>query len=221
MKHVTRTILLALLAALALGALTASVALASPEWYVKKAGSFKKVTTGMKVKMENQFELIDTKHEIAGERLAVACTSEDKGEISASGKGTISEFVVSEPLHKCKGIDGEPPLCERLTTDVGVGLPWNTELYSEGSEIRRRITSSLAAWAFTCENVVFGKLGDECGANTSTHMTNNATGGFVEATFDAKSKKTKCEKGGAESGEWKGVLKIKATEAGVEAIKVE
>jgi hypothetical protein len=221
MRSMLRTVPVALVAVLALGAVAASSALASPEFYVKKAGVFKKVTESVNVTLENQFELIDTKNEGFGE----SCTGEASGAVKAAGLGNLETFRVFE---RCKGL-GNPLLCETAETGTALNMPWGLELYKEGTEVRNRIVEGVSkngtpAWHFSCKGR-FGEGNDTCNVNTSAHITNNATKGWVEVVFDAKSKKTKCSGGGAESGEWKGVLKMKPTEkekkAGVEAIKVE
>jgi hypothetical protein len=220
MRSTVRATLLALAAILALGAVSASSALASPEWYVKESGVYKKVTTPLKVTIGYNYELNDAKA-VAGFGLIVACKFEGEGEISSGGTGVISNF--STGLN-CKGVVGKSGVttCERFEKSASVSIPWKIELYKEGSEIRQRIVSGgggTPSWAFGCSSAVFGSISDTCGVNTNTHMTDNATEGLVEAGFDTKSAKTECTEGGKEAAEWKGALKIKATSGA--AIKVE
>jgi hypothetical protein len=226
MKHMFRTVLVALIAVFALTAIAASPALAAPEWYVKKAGVFKKLTgtETVKVNFEGTFEVSDTKFGPLKRPLAVSCTAkgeEARGEIKSAGTGVISSFETE--IAKCKPATVEHNECRSVEHDASVHLPWKTELYTEGSEIRARIVNDGAGtpdWAWTCE-VFSGSGGDECGVAGSTHVSNNALGGFAEATFDTKSAKTECFLGKKEAGEWKGVMKVKANQTGVEAIKVE
>lgn len=211
-----RTVLVALIAVFALTAISASSALAAPEWYVKKAGVWSKVTTSVKVTLENSWELNDTK--FSPTPLAVSCTGSGEGEIKSAGAGKISKF----PTTKCEPAKIEHNSCKAWEGSASGNLPWGAELYSEAGQLRQRLVSGGVGtpdWAFTCQTLL-GSRTDECFANTSTHMTNNS-GGFVEAVFDATSAKTECSQGKSGAGEWKGKLKFKANQAGVEAIKVE
>jgi hypothetical protein len=213
-----RIALVTIVAVFAFSAVAASSAFASPEWYAKKAGVFAKVSKATKMNFESKFELSDTKYS-AGIPLAVACTGEGSGEINVGGKGAISLFKVT----RCEPAKVELNWCQKFETASMQNAPWGLELYKEGSEIRERIVSGgsgTPAWRFTCDTVS-GIVADECNATTSTLMTNNVSGGLVEAAFEKKSAKTQCSQGGKEAGEWKGVLKLKANETGVEAIKVE
>jgi hypothetical protein len=86
-----RIVFAALVAVFALGAVTASSAFASPEWYVKKAGKFAKVTTSANVVSTGTFELIDTKNP-GGLTLSISCKGEASGPIKAGGIGEIEAF---------------------------------------------------------------------------------------------------------------------------------
>jgi|SRR5580700_3584516 hypothetical protein len=228
MRYASRMVLLGLLAAFAVGAVAASSALASPEWYVKKAGVFKKVTGPVKVNIEKNYELNTGYEEIRGKDLVVSCKGAEgiEGDLEPGGAGVISRF--QGLAGQCKGA-GSEPYCEEFTRDEGIDLPWKTELYKEGSEVRNRILKgNEPAWHFTCKTWPLGEeILTRCNVNTTTHMANNTTTGAVEAEFEKKSNKTICTVGttSKEAGEWKGVLTVKPTEsekkAGVEAIKVE
>jgi hypothetical protein len=196
----------------------------SPVWYVKKGGVFKAVSETVNVTFENDFELIDTKYKPLGEPLAISCKGEGTGEIKSAGESAIDSFSVGQTSN-CKGIEGKYPLCEKLTSGYTVDLPWAAELYREGGEDRDKILSpghEEPSFLFSCSTFI-GEVSDTCEINTSTHISNNASGGFVEAAFDSKSNKTKCSLSSreGEGGEWKGVLKIRSTSKEVEAIKVE
>ena len=219
MRSKLRTICAALLAVFALGAVASASASAAPEWYVKKAGVFKKVAEPVSVGGTVSWELIDTGTGKFGlEPGGVSCKAVSQGELKSGG---ISDIVTinSEECHQvkaCEKIEGSAP---------PENLPWQLELYKEGSEIRSRIVSSgkgTPEFVFTCKIRGITKT-DVCGMNTSTQMSNNVLSGFVEATFDAKSAKTNCTWGGTGKGELKGAFAaIKPIEkSGVEAIKVE
>jgi hypothetical protein len=226
MRSMSRMTCVALVAVFALTAVAASSALAAPEWYVKKAGTFAKVTKAVAVQFENKWEITDTKYSLPGEVFAIACKGYGgEGEIEAASKGKI--YLFEGQIRECEGA-GTNSACKEYTGDSAANLGWNTELYKEGTENRQKIFGNSGkepAVLFSCRNPIFGTISDTCELKTSTHMKNNTTTGFVEAEFEAKSAKTKCSQGGAEAGEWKGTLTIKPTEtekkAGVEAIKVE
>jgi hypothetical protein len=213
-----RITFVALVAVFAISAVAASSALAAPEWYVKKAGVYAKVTTAIKVASTSKLELIDTK--ATPFPLGVSCDDAIEGAIKAGGAGEIEVFAAEE----CKGVEVDKVReCEKVESVEARDLPWNTELYKEGSEVRMRILtgSNTPAWRVTCKTPLGGHTVDTCGVNTSTLISNNVLEGLVEAGFESKSAKTECSVGGKESGEWKGVMKLKAKGTGVEAIKAE
>ena len=219
----------ALVAVFALSAVAASSASASPEWYVKKAGVFKKVTTAVNVTWETvekgKITLIDTANLIWLETpLGIECGAEGEGKIESAGAARIGTLTTKTGT--CEGVVGRR---ERYCKEVRRVEPlsnWLSALYTEGSEVRNRFT--YGGWKFTCSGTG-GVQTDFCESKTSTHMTNNTSAGAVEAAFDTKSNKTNCEDGGHKegegAGEWKGTLRITPTAsektAGVEAIKVE
>lgn len=221
--------LLALVAALALSALTASAAFASPHWYVKKGGSFKEASTAVKVQFEaSKLTFIDNTGELYN---GWSCTgSFGEGTVESGGLGKIERFAPELPESHCKGGELKKGIneCTKLAKVEDVNLPWSTTLYAEGSEIRATLGAHAGGGApgfkYECKTSL-GKTTVECIANpsTSAHMINNSIPGLVEAKFDTKSKKISC--GSGEKGELSGVLKIEPTEAetkaGVEAIKVE
>jgi hypothetical protein len=210
-----RVVFVALVAVFALSAVAASSALASPEWYAKKAGVFAKITTPVKFEAESKFEFTDTKLAIwgiLGQKATVSCKGTTKGVVGNGVAGKLNEIRTSCSCSM-------PSLSCTFEKEEVRNTPWSTELYKEGSEIRDKFVGT-PVWLFEYEIQGGDRFVDECAVNTSTHMT-NTSGGGVEAAFDAKSVKTQCSEGGKESGEWKGYLKIKAAETGVEALKVE
>jgi hypothetical protein len=209
-----RIALVALVAVFAISAVVASSALASPEWYAKKAGKFEKVTAALKVKGAISFELVNKTFPLPRE---VSCVGTANGEIKAGGAAAISSIS----LTSCKAPSGS--YCKEIIgASKFYNLPWATELYTEGSEVRDRIVSQSKepAWSYLCETVFAERTEEECAADTSTHVTNNVSGGLVEAVFDKNSAKTHCSSGG-NAGEWKGTIKIESATSGVEAVKAE
>jgi hypothetical protein len=208
-----KTMLTALIAAITITAIASPAALATPEWYAKKAGVYNKITTPIKVTSEGTIEL-SKERPIVGQ-VIVSCKATTTGTVGAGSTGKITE--INTPPTNCKCAKG----CEEFKKQEWRDLPFTTELYKEGTEIRDRITSSNGIPEWNYEVKVLGSAWfNDCGFNTNTHMTNIAEG-KVEAAFDTKSTKTKCSALPEGLGEWKGSLKIKANETGVEAIKVE
>ncbi len=218
MRSKLRTICAALLVVFALGAVAASAASAAPEWYVKKAGTFAKVTEATKTEGTLSFEVIDTKMPLSSP-MGVSCSATVGGEgeeIQPAGVSVIKHYLNLN----CKPVKS----CEKLLSVNPLTVPWKLELYKEGTEVRSRIVnggSEAPGVTFACD--WFGvRTEDTCQANTSTHMS-NVLAGFVEASFDAKSAKTACTQGGTGSGEWKGAFATfkPVAKSGVEAVKVE
>jgi hypothetical protein len=217
MRSMPKMVFVAFAAVLAISAVAASSAFASPEWYAKKAGVFAKITTAVKVGFESKLELVDRSE------FGFSCEGAPAtGEIKAGGAGVISTFEVKSGGGACKGIKTTGKACE-LESFSAVNLPWTTSLYAEGTEIRQRyvgVGGTEAGITFKC-----GGETDTCVFAGSTHMVNNVLGALVEAQFDAKTGLSQCSYSNGKHGEWKGVMKIKPTSTekskGVEAIKVE
>jgi hypothetical protein len=219
MQSVTRRLIVALVAVFALGAVASSAALASPEWYVKKGGTYSKVKEAVKFKGNFRLEEIVTPKGYGlpyNEPFGLKCTSTSEGELKSGGITDIT--IIRGPT--CQALD----TCERVVENVYFyNIPWQLELYTEGTEIRDKFVSGpngLAGFGFVCKTRWLGEKKVETYLSTSTHMT-NLSSGLVEAAFDAKSATTKWSGGG--TIEWKGQFLTVEPVAGtgVEAIKVE
>jgi hypothetical protein len=211
MRHRYRTILVALTAALTLGAVGASTALAAPEWYSSatkptpewwQAGAKLSGTVATKSSGKVTFE-------DRGEGpLGVTCESSGEGssEPGAAGKVTTWNLSSCVPTAKVINLKGEE-VANKCESVVAAGtkvrnLPWSAELtISKGS-----LQDSLSAEgtkhpAFKIEcNTALGKVSDECTA-TESHVNpaaTNVTGG-VNLTFGSE-KLYKCSVGGANAG---------------------
>ena len=147
-------------------------------------------------------EIIDTG---TGGPTVRGCSVSMKGWIARSGADGIYnvEFV------GCEIASGGS--CEGAEAKVApVNLPWSTTLEEEGSRnIRDKIRSSSGepGYIIECKKSKEFKEDDKCVGVTSTSMTSKE--GIVEASFDAKSEKTKCKFGSGEIK--KGTLAIKGT----------
>jgi hypothetical protein len=229
MRFSLRTVLTALAAILALTAITASAATAAPEWYVKKAKTWSKVSTPVNVTFKGSYELT---FEFNGSYDKFKCEENKiEGTIGSGGLGTISTFEQLEPHRLCKGIETEKKLneCPSIEKVNAFNLPWQTDLYAEGGATRAKIVHKEgalgAASEWTCNTEFFGKHPLVCSVETSTQLTNNGIAGTVESNSDSKSNKVWCVKESQVGGAWTFREIIRPTEAektaGVEAIKVE
>jgi hypothetical protein len=226
-----RTVLVALIAVFALTAIAASSALASPEWYVKKAGVFKKVTTAVKVEFEaSKLAMI---YNLGGGYEGMSCTTSTfgHGTVEAAGVGKIEAFRAGRPEENCQGgkikENSEGNVCTEhgIEEMTAINTPWTTQLSAEGTSIRMGISQSpLPGFKFKCKTIGGTQILVSCEGNTSARAFNNATAGLVEDEFESKSPRTTCAKE-KEKGEWKGTLKVKPSkaenEAGIEAVKAE
>ena len=203
-------IVLVALAVFALSAVTASAALAAPEWFVKTGGKASKLTSSLGVKATTNLTVEDSAWN-SGTK--ISCKGTMEGTLEPSGIGKISAYVATgcENVKNCPG----PYTVESLN------LPWKTELYT-GGETGAKIRlvsggSGTPGWRFTCETII-GKTEDQCNFNTSARLSNAAFGN-VEAEFNAsETARTSCSLGGAEAGVLRGTIAI-AHPASVEAIE--
>jgi len=217
----------ALVAALALAAVASASALASPEWYVKKKGTWSKVTTAVNVVSPGTLEL---NYENGSEFIHFKCEKGiTEGTINSGGLGTISVFKPSLKAGGCPVIKEERGFepCSEIETGEAINLSWATELYLEGTEKRARIKPHSGGGTPNTRWTCHGPLGKDtftCPIETTTRIT-NVLSLFVEAVFDSKSTKVACNGAEKANASWKGTLDVKPTEAektaGVEAIKVE
>jgi hypothetical protein len=226
MQSVLRKLTVVLVVVVAATTAVAATATAAPEWYVKKAGAFAKVTTPVAVTTKTTWEVIDTKtFGIHGlHPLAVRCEGSAEDVLETGGKGQI-KFLGNNS--GCTRGTVENNICERAESVEQVDLAWTTELYKEGTTNRDKIISgvngTLPEVKFFCQG--FPRT-DTCESKTSMLTTNNTSAGLVETAFDKISNKVSCsisaEFFGEALGEWKGLFKVEPKAgSGVEAIKVE
>jgi hypothetical protein len=201
------TILLA--AAFALSALTASAALAQPEYLIKYSGILHaKVTETLPVLLTGHYEVVD--NEEGGLRpYGASCTIENKeAKIKPAGAGEIITFT---SLSGCEGTHE----CPRLLHEwEATNMPLTTELFTEGTETRNKTfnkSGKKPGFYFACGTKVH-----ECSFPTSMHIKNGKaevegkSQDVVENEFDTKGGSITCTGG---TGEWKGILKIALTKA--------
>jgi hypothetical protein len=209
MRSIYRTVTAVLAVAFVLSAVTASAALASPEWLAKTGGTFNKLTSALNDEAAGSITINDSGW-LGG--LKVTCAIKiSKGTIEAGGIGKINEYT----LTGCEPAAGGA--CESVARIRPIHMPWKTELYREGTQIRVRIVSGGSGtpeWAIDC-NTSLGERTDVCGLNTSAKIQNEPPN--VVAKFDGESNKTVC--GEKLTGQVEGELSF-APPAGTEAVEV-
>lgn len=191
---------LCLVAVFAVSAVGAASAFASPEWL--QNGS--KLTSALSVTSKGKLKLTDTKGGLKKGSVTIECTGTDKGTVGPGAADELTEVKATE----CKHVAGEE--CPSPSAEA-VHLPWKTELYEEGSAIRDKVANSgagLPGWKVKCSI-----LSDTCEAETSTAIKLVEVG-IVDATFEEKSAKANCSRGGTGTGVVEGTDVLEA--AGLE-----
>jgi hypothetical protein len=174
------------------------------------AWAWQTVENTEKVNSTAALRLTDTKT-LLGES-EVECFGTDEGVIGPKQYGRIQAVRVAS----CKAIK----VCDNTETvkAVAVHLPWQTELYYSGKEVRSKITEGTAklqpGWSVTCHAGIGGTQTDEClnesGKEGSTAMRNIQETGIVQAEFESKSGTAQCTLGGAGRGRVTGIVQFGA-----------
>lgn len=232
-----QTVMLALLAVFALGALFASIASAEvllAEWLENGAA----ITTAKASETTGAIKLEDNKAPIVG-KAAVTCSGVLAGTVNSNGLGTVTAVLnaakeaTGAPLSGLALLGtgvatGEGSECKKATgcAEGGaaspievwpLGLPWTTELELEGTVFVVRVTSATeVGYEILC--LVLGiDTVDKCTQPSdvgSILVQNNATTGDAETpSKTAVTPNANCELGGAGSGvnETEGVANITLT----------
>jgi hypothetical protein len=137
--------------------------------------------------------MTDKKGGAFGEEVTIECNGTDEGTVGPGSKDQLTKATATA----CKTLKG---ICESPVAHA-LHLPWNTTLETVGGEVRDKIENSGAGapgWDVTCVVGGFIKVEDECTGETTTAVAN--VSGGVALTFDAKSAKANCTRGGAGEG---------------------
>jgi hypothetical protein len=206
----TKTLGLALVAALALSGVAAASASAAFEWKLNGV----RVTESVPVKMEGSIQLVDKKGGLPGGSDQVTCSVSNKGTVGTEGKGTITE----SSLTHCVG--GGICMGETKPVAKAYHLPWATKPYKNPEEkavSELRGTAGSPGWEWECHSA-FGTIVDKCTTQAGwTLLTNTSElgvgivaeqsgGGPLPTILD-------CTRGG-ESGEMRVEDHIKAVSGG-------
>jgi hypothetical protein len=178
--------------------------LAAPEWRQGGAALTETVTT----KSKGKVKLIDAK-----EAAELECEGAGEGSASAGGAGrvtglTLSGCVAPAKVVNSKGEEKENT-CKEAKKARAEDLPWNTMLTVGKSSLENVITgeSGQPGFELECETAL-GKVSDVCKLETLNTSMTNVSGG-VDATFG--SEKLKCSLGGSEAGKLESTQLIEAT----------
>jgi hypothetical protein len=216
---------LCLVALAAMAMATAATASAAPVWEQCEKGAagtkwetnlcnkigppneyaWQEVKSTEAVVTEGSLRLTDLKGGLEKEKVTVECFGKDEGTIGPGKFDRITAITASA----CHNIENCPEILK--VRAEAVNLPWQTELYeTEPGKVRDQITSTISG-KFPGWKVVCSGVSDTCEANTSTAMTNKQAEGVVQATFETKSGRATCTRGGAGQGEVIGSVITKAT----------
>jgi hypothetical protein len=189
---------LAIVASLAMSAIAAGSAMAAHEWLINGSP----ITVAKKIHSKGLLLLTD--HNPLGNaslETAVHCKGFDAGTVGPGGADLI-ESITAELLgtndkitcafDKTGGCEASPaPLA------LALHLPWRTELYLVGTEVRDMIVADGAGepgYKVICKAPLLGTITDECTAPLgSTGLANVAAG--VEGIFEANSQNSNCKIG--------------------------
>jgi hypothetical protein len=163
------------------------------------SGAFAKVASSVADTATGTLTLEDRGFSNAGLR----CSVETSGTLEPAGGGTISSYHTTGcvPVGACSKLNGEA---------LPVHLPWHTELYASGAQIRDRIVSGGAGtpeFRFECEIAGVRRV-DTCGLNTTAGIFNLSLG-LVEMLFNEESEQVVCSTNSLKKeGVWRGAPRI-------------
>jgi hypothetical protein len=191
---------LAIMAALAMSAVAASSASAAHLWLI--GGKL----VASEVKIHSLGLLLLTDHTAPLGAVQIHCHGFDAGTVGPHALDLVTSVTttllgtndkITCTYDKQGGCESSPaPLA------LAVNLPWHTELYLVGTEVRDMIVSSGAGspgWKVTCKTFL-GTVTDECTVPLgSTGLVNEPTATMgVLAIFDANSQNADCKLGAGE-----------------------
>lgn len=223
MRHRYWSSLAVLVAALVLAAVTASSALAAPEWYSsttatkaewQQAGA--KISEAVATKWKGTVEVTDPQYY----KTRVRCEDAGEGTVGPGAVAKMSTWTVS----KCAIVEGG---CEVLETVKVTGTPWTTELVfpkgsREGAELGDVASNegkSILGMNFYCNTVALGKVQDSCTSKEVFLSVRNTTGG-VEATFGSPGNVKCFALDVSDNGTFAGTQHIEAVKGGTLEAKV-
>ncbi|HSZ69974.1 MAG TPA: hypothetical protein VK756_06410 [Solirubrobacteraceae bacterium] len=195
MRSIYRTVLV-LAALFALSAATASAALASPEWLVKKGGVYNVLTGATEIEAPGTFVVNDMRE---NEKLSCELTMMSTQE--PGGIGKINGVAVKTCKLSGSGI------CESLAAVKMTDLPWKTELSKSSGDMRVGLVnggSGTPQVQFECHTTI-GNVLNVCAVNSTAMLENEVSPPNVQARYEGASGETECD-GYANAGKVEGGL---------------
>ncbi len=210
---------LCLVAIFAVSLVAVATASAAPVWEQLEGSTWKEVKNTEKVTGTGTLKLRDTN--TAAGVSEVECGGSEKGTVGPEKFDRVE--VVEVKASQCRNVK----VCENVEEITTKGLPWQTEVYESGKELRDNIkatTNGEPGWVVKCKTLLGSKT-DEClaeaGLIPSTLLTNKTSNNTVNSEFEsAKSPKAKCKEGGAKSGEVLGVIVLSEAESPFTGLRV-
>jgi hypothetical protein len=219
MRSMFRSVLVALVAALALSAVAAGSAAASePEWYLNN----KLVTESKATSLSSAAEAIRLEDIGVGDE--IKCSLSGTGEVTEKGKGAIStvkftkcHLVKVAALTCKKGVQSEEESHEWVKA---LGFPLQSQLKKVGLtgnlEDQLPSASGKLGFSYECTNVLGGKTTDVCtywageGSWYEVPSQNEATGVRLEfGWINSRNVRFKCSIGGDARGLFEGFALLK------------
>jgi hypothetical protein len=182
-------------ALLVIGALTASPALAAPEWYSSTTPAWYLSGTQLSKSeltvWKGQVKLGDKAAGPLKQSTGVECEQNVEGTAETGVAGTVTKLTLS----KCTVV--EKGDCESLVSVEAVHLPWATELsYSKGAlfDSVKSGGSGQPGYARKCRTAL-GEKTDTCTSATLQSSATNATKGVDAAFNDGHKEEIECTEG--------------------------
>ena len=187
---------LAVVAALFMSAVAAGSASAAHEWLLNGA------SIGAATKVHSLGLLLLTDHTAPLGETLIHCVGYDAGTVGP-GAADLVESITKELLGtnnviECAIVKAGGCKSGTIAKASAIHLPWKTELYLEGTELRDMITEDGTAgqpgWSVTCTNILGGSTTDTCTSTLGSTGVQNVAAG-VNTPFEAKSPSANCKVG--------------------------
>ncbi len=212
---------LCLVAIFAVSLVAVATASAAPAWEQLNGTTWKEVGNTEKVVGSGTLKLRDADTLLGVSE--VECGGSQKGSVGPTKFDRVE--VIEIQASQCKATK----VCENVEEITVKNLPWQTEVYESGKEIRDNLKSGgngEPGWRVKCKTIG-GSKSDEClteaGLVFSTQVTNKTSNNTAASGFEEKSTKSpkaKCTEGGAKSGEVVGVIVLSEAESPFTGLRV-
>lgn len=130
-----------------------------------------------------------------GTGIKISCEGTDEGTVGTEGKD--EETADTENLSSCLVLAGST-ICKKIIAVKAINLPWKT-VVAEGRDFAYEGTGGAPGWLVECETLL-GKMDDACTTTEGSTALNNLENGTVETLYDGKSGEANCSVGGSKTG---------------------